>query len=92
MKLKLILTHCFPSGLRSALEHDPRRRGGDRDDRRDRRRDVRGGLPDDEAQHPDAVRARRRRHPRLAADEKHQRLKRKSPVRFRVLVIIFGFK
>ena len=50
--------YFLPSGIRSAFEHDPRRRGGDRHDRGDRRGNVRRGLPDDQAEHPHALRQR----------------------------------
>ena len=48
----------FLSGLRSALEHDPRRRRRDRDDGGDRRGDLRGGLQNDQKKHSHALRQR----------------------------------
>ena len=51
------ITH-FIVGLRSALEHDPRRRRRDRDDGGDRRGDLRGGLQNDQKKHSHALRQR----------------------------------
>ena len=80
--------YFLPSGIRSAFEHDPRRRGGDRHDRGDRRRNVRRGLPDDQAEHPHALRQRRRRHSRIAANEKHECLNHEKLEKKKCVILV----